>query len=51
MGYVEGEHYWEIKFLEPLHGSSVMVGVATKDAKLHTTDYSYVNLIGKIPLI
>ncbi|ESO98637.1 hypothetical protein LOTGIDRAFT_201570 [Lottia gigantea] len=42
----EGEHYWEVVFLEPPYGTSVMVGVGTKHAKLHTNNYEYVNLIG-----
>lgn len=43
-GFTRGEHYWEITFLEPPFGTSVMVGVATKKAILHTDNF--VNLIG-----
>ncbi|XP_056317831.1 SPRY domain-containing SOCS box protein 3 isoform X1 [Danio aesculapii] len=45
-GFTHGEHYWEIEFLEPPYGSSVMVGVGTQNALLHTGDQTFVNLIG-----
>ena len=45
-GFLDGEHYWEVTFLEPATGSSVMVGVGTKKAALHLDDYQYVDLIG-----
>lgn len=46
-GLTEGEHYWEVTFLEPPNGTSVMVGVGTEKAQLHVGDYNFVNLIGK----
>lgn len=46
-GFVDGEHYWEIRFLEPPHGTSVMIGIATKDALLHTDNSQFVNIIGE----
>ncbi|XP_064637659.1 SPRY domain-containing SOCS box protein 3-like [Lineus longissimus] len=46
-GFTEGEHYWEITFTEPCFGTSVMVGVGTKKALLHTNNYQYVNLLGR----
>lgn len=45
-GFLDGEHFWEIIFLEPPAGTSVMVGVGTKKALLHTNNYQYVDLIG-----
>ncbi|XP_050392840.2 SPRY domain-containing SOCS box protein 3 [Patella vulgata] len=42
----DGEHYWEIVFLEPPCGTSVMMGVGTENSKLQTNNYKYVNLIG-----
>jgi len=45
-GFVYGEHYWEIIFLEPPVGTSVMVGVGTQRSVLHTENYNFVNLIG-----
>ena len=50
-GFREGEHSWSISFLEPPHGTSVMVGVATKKANLYTTNHNFNNLIGESPLI
>ncbi|XP_031554497.1 SPRY domain-containing SOCS box protein 3-like [Actinia tenebrosa] len=44
--FTHGQHYWEVK-LSDVYGTSVMVGVGTKDAVLHTNNYEYVNLIGK----
>jgi len=46
-GFFEGEHYWEVTFIEPPIGTSVMVGVGTAGACLHTDNYKYVNLIGQ----
>ncbi|XP_046568344.1 SPRY domain-containing SOCS box protein 3-like [Haliotis rubra] len=45
-GFLDGEHFWEIIFLEPPAGTSVMVGVGTQKALLHTNNYQYVDLIG-----
>ncbi|XP_057187688.1 SPRY domain-containing SOCS box protein 3 isoform X2 [Triplophysa rosa] len=45
-GFTHGEHYWEIEFLEPPYGCSVMVGVGTQNALLHTGDKRFINLIG-----
>ena len=44
---MDGEHYWEIEFIEPPMGTSVMVGVGTKETLLHTENYQYVDLIGE----
>lgn len=46
-GFAEGEHYWEIIFLEPPVGTSVMVGVGTRKALLKSKRYQYINLIGQ----
>ncbi|MBN3303736.1 SPSB3 protein, partial [Amia calva] len=46
-GFSHGEHYWEIEFLEPPFGTSVMVGVGTKRAPLHAGDHQYIDLLGK----
>jgi SPRY domain-containing SOCS box protein 3 len=46
-GFKDGEHYWEVALLEPAYGTSVMIGVCTKQAQLHAGNYNYVNLIGK----
>ncbi|XP_035694993.1 SPRY domain-containing SOCS box protein 3-like [Branchiostoma floridae] len=46
-GFTTGEHYWEVIFLEPPHGTSVMVGVGTKKALLHLGNYQYINLLGR----
>ncbi|TRY82417.1 hypothetical protein DNTS_002494 [Danionella cerebrum] len=43
--FTHGEHYWEIEFLEPPFGSSVMVGVGTQNALLHTGNQTFINLI------
>ncbi|XP_078062942.1 SPRY domain-containing SOCS box protein 3 isoform X2 [Mustelus asterias] len=45
-GFVHGEHYWEVKFLEAPYGTSVMVGAGTKQACLHLGNYTFVNLLG-----
>ncbi|XP_062404538.1 SPRY domain-containing SOCS box protein 3 [Sardina pilchardus] len=45
-GFCSGEHYWEIEFLEPPYGSSVMVGLGTKEALLHTGNTPSLNLLG-----
>lgn len=44
-GFTHGEHYWEIEFLEPPYGNSVMVGVGTLNAHLHAGG-QFINLIG-----
>lgn len=44
--FTHGQHYWEVK-LNDVYGTSVMVGVCTKKATLHTGNYEYVNLIGR----
>ncbi|XP_059165709.1 SPRY domain-containing SOCS box protein 3-like isoform X2 [Physella acuta] len=46
-GFSDGEHYWEIVFLEPPRGTSVMVGVGTCRALLRSNLYQYINLIGQ----
>ena len=45
-GFTEGEHYWEVVFLEPPCGTSVMVGVGTENVVLHRSNFEYVDLIG-----
>ncbi|KAM4617648.1 SPRY domain-containing SOCS box protein 3-like isoform 2-T2 [Discoglossus pictus] len=45
-GFLQGEHYWEIEFLEPPSGLSVMVGVGTARAILHAGSYRYIDLLG-----
>ncbi|MBN3271421.1 SPSB3 protein, partial [Polyodon spathula] len=45
-GFTHGEHYWEVEFLEPPYGTSVMVGLGTKSAQLHVGDYQFINLLG-----
>ncbi|XP_068115556.1 SPRY domain-containing SOCS box protein 3-like [Hyperolius riggenbachi] len=45
-GFLQGEHYWEVSFLEPPSGLSVMVGVGTGRAALHAGNFQYVNLLG-----
>ncbi|XP_030650356.1 SPRY domain-containing SOCS box protein 3 [Chanos chanos] len=45
-GFCHGEHYWEIEFLEPPYGTSVMVGVGTEKALLHAGDKQFINLLG-----
>ncbi|KAM8939160.1 SPRY domain-containing SOCS box protein 3-like [Pelodytes ibericus] len=46
-GFVQGEHYWEVEFLEPPSGLSVMVGVGTGRAALHAGSFEYINLLGQ----
>lgn len=46
-GFADGEHYWEILFLEPPVGTSVMIGVGTQKALLKSNLYQYVNLLGQ----
>ncbi|XP_015194051.2 SPRY domain-containing SOCS box protein 3 isoform X1 [Lepisosteus oculatus] len=48
-GFSHGEHYWEIEFLEPPCGSSVMVGLGTKKALLHTGNYQFIDLL-EVPI-
>ncbi|XP_075044294.1 SPRY domain-containing SOCS box protein 3-like [Mixophyes fleayi] len=45
-GFLQGEHYWEVEFLEPPSGLSVMVGVGTSRAALHAGSFQFVNLLG-----
>lgn len=45
-GFYNGEHYWEIEFMEPPYGTSVMVGLGTKQALLHSGKIQFVNLLG-----
>ncbi|XP_007885827.1 SPRY domain-containing SOCS box protein 3 [Callorhinchus milii] len=45
-GFNHGEHYWEIEFLEPPYGTSVMVGAGTRRALLHTGNYQFINMLG-----
>ncbi|XP_067902999.1 SPRY domain-containing SOCS box protein 3 isoform X2 [Heterodontus francisci] len=45
-GFNHGEHYWEIKFLEPPYGTSVMVGAGTKQVLLHIGNYKFINMLG-----
>ena len=40
-----GAHYWEIRFHKRVFGTSMMVGVATKQARLHTDIFT--NLMGQ----
>ena len=49
-GFEDGMHYWDIVFLEPPAGTSVMVGVGTSRALLTANYRQYVNLIGKLAL-
>ena len=46
-GFTEGEHYWEIRFCEPAWGTSVMIGIGTKDAVLHLENNQFVDLLGE----
>ncbi|KAG8564643.1 hypothetical protein GDO81_016537 [Engystomops pustulosus] len=46
-GFLQGEHYWEIEFLEPPSGFSVMVGVGTIRAPLCAGSFQYLNLLGQ----
>ncbi|XP_063043993.1 SPRY domain-containing SOCS box protein 3 [Engraulis encrasicolus] len=45
-GFWYGEHYWEVEFTEPLYGCSVMVGLGTKEALLHSDQIQSTNLLG-----
>ncbi|KAL2088768.1 hypothetical protein ACEWY4_015667 [Coilia grayii] len=45
-GFWCGEHYWEIEFTEPPYGTSVMVGLGTQQARLHTDQIQCINLLG-----
>lgn len=45
-GFEDGEHFWEIVFLEPPAGTSVMVGVGTSRTLLSSDYCQFVNLIG-----
>ncbi|XP_043561443.1 SPRY domain-containing SOCS box protein 3 isoform X2 [Chiloscyllium plagiosum] len=45
-GFIHGEHYWEVKFLEPPYGTSVMVGAGTRHAHLHLGNYTFINMLG-----
>ena len=46
-GFTDGEHYWEVKFTEPPSGTSVMVGICTNKAMLHSDDQiKHANLLG-----
>jgi len=42
----DGEHFWEVTLLEPASGTSLMVGIGTRKAILHLSDYKYMDLIG-----
>lgn len=46
-GFFEGEHYWEVTFIEPPIGTSVMVGVGTERVCLHADNHQFVNLLGQ----
>ncbi|XP_043938551.1 SPRY domain-containing SOCS box protein 3 [Protopterus annectens] len=45
-GFTQGEHYWEIIFVEPPYGVSVMTGIGTKKAPLHAGNHQYINMLG-----
>lgn len=45
-GFSTGEHWWEVCFVEPPFGTSVEVGVATAQAKVHASGLKKLNLIG-----
>ncbi|XP_028812084.1 SPRY domain-containing SOCS box protein 3 [Denticeps clupeoides] len=45
-GFCHGEHYWEVEFLEAPYGVSVMVGVGTEKAALHTESRRCIDLLG-----
>lgn len=42
---INGHHYWEISINERIFGTSIMLGLATKEARLHLS--GYVNLMGR----
>ncbi|XP_068717672.1 SPRY domain-containing SOCS box protein 3-like [Montipora capricornis] len=44
--FTHGQHYWEVK-LSSVFGTSIMIGVGTKDALLQTNDFEFVDLIGR----
>ena len=44
--FTHGQHYWEVK-LSSVFGTSIMIGVGTKEALLQTNDFEYVDLIGR----
>ncbi len=47
-GFTDGEHYWEVKFTEPPCGTSMMVGICTDKAALHSDDQiKHANLLGR----
>ncbi|KAM4018742.1 SPRY domain-containing SOCS box protein 3-like isoform 2-T2 [Anomaloglossus baeobatrachus] len=46
-GFLQGEHFWEVEFLEPPSGLSVMVGVGTSRAALSAGSFQYLNLLGR----
>ncbi|RUS88537.1 hypothetical protein EGW08_003713 [Elysia chlorotica] len=46
-GFCKGEHYWEVIFLEPPCGTSMMIGVGTADAALQSETCKQVNLLGR----
>lgn len=46
VGFTNGIHVWDVHFLEPPAGTSVMVGVGTERTLLHKGDYNYIDLIG-----
>jgi hypothetical protein len=44
--FLNGIHFFEICFKEPLYGTSIMIGLATKECCLHYENFEYCNLIG-----
>lgn len=50
-GFTDGEHYWEIIFLEPPIGASVMIGIGTNKADLRSNLYQYKDLIGESQIV